>query len=244
MLAVMSGAGGRLLRSCPLLLAASTLVAPAAALGADSVPAGVQQLLVLDHRVVARASPGAGAQAVTAVAARTPLTSSPTVLPVVASALGPGGGRWLEVRLPTRPNGSTGWVPASSGTTGDTHWRIVVHRAARRAVVYEDAIPRARFPVIVGKRKTPTPLGTFFVVEKVHLGAAKQGAPWALATSAYSDVLQEFDGGPGQVALHGTTGLAGGLGTFASHGCIRFAPSAITWIAAHVDAGTPIVVSR
>jgi lipoprotein-anchoring transpeptidase ErfK/SrfK len=244
MLAVMSGAGGRLLRSCPLLLAASTLVAPAAALGADSVPAGVQQLLVLDHRVVARASPGAGAQVVTAVAARTPLTSSPTVLPVVASALGPGGGRWLEVRLPTRPNGSTGWVPASSGTTGDTHWRIVVHRAARRAVVYEDAIPRARFPVIVGKRKTPTPLGTFFVVEKLRLAPGVTEGPWALPTSAYSFVLQTYAGGRGQVGLHGIVGMQAPLGTASSHGCVRFGVAAISWIAAHVDAGTPVVVTR
>ena len=85
---------------------------------------------------------------------------------------------------------------------------------------------------------------TFFVVEKLRVGGAKAGAPWALATSAYSTVLQRYEGGQGQVALHGTTGMVGALGTFSSHGCVRFAPSAITWIAAHVDAGAPIVISR
>jgi lipoprotein-anchoring transpeptidase ErfK/SrfK len=32
------------------------------------------------------------------------------------------------------------------------------------------------------------------------------------------------------------------LGTFASHGCIRFAPAAISWIAGHVDEGTPVII--
>jgi len=205
---------------------------------------GVQSLVILDRPVVARAAPAPHAPVVGAVSVRTPLTGAQTVLPVVAKASGPDGGSWLKVRLPMRPNGSTGWVPAYVGAPDTTTWRIVVRRDERRAVVFDNGRVRARFAVVVGKPATPTPLGMFFVVEKVHLGATEQGAPWALATSAYSDVLQEFDGGPGQVALHGTTGLTGRLGTFASHGCIRFAPSAITWIAEHVDGGTPIVVSR
>ena len=65
-----------------------------------------------------------------------------------------------------------------------------------------------------------------------------------MATSAHSDVLQEFGGGDGQIALHGTVGLSGGLGTFSSHGCVRFAPAAINWIARHVGPGTPVVVTH
>jgi lipoprotein-anchoring transpeptidase ErfK/SrfK len=218
---------------------------PAAAEWArPAVTRATQPLLILDRRVLARAAPTPQAPVVGAVAARTPLTGAQTVLPVVAKATGSAGGSWLRVRLPMRPNGATGWVPAYTGASDATSWRIVIHRGWRRAFVFDDGRPRARFAVVVGKSTTPTPLGTFFVVEKLHLGARAPGAPWALATSAYSNVLQEFAGGPGQVALHGTSGLAGALGTFASHGCIRFAPSAITWIADHVDAGTPIVVSR
>ena len=98
--------------------------------------------------------------------------------------------------------------------------------------------------MIVGKPSTPTPLGRFFVTEKLHIAPGVPEGPWALATSAYSDVLQEFAGGPGQIALHGTVGLDAPLGTFSSHGCIRFANAAITWLAHHIDAGTPIVVER
>ncbi len=166
------------------------------------------------------------------------------VLPVIQRAKGPVGGNWLRVRLPTRPNETTGWVPASSGSLGLTPWRIVVHRRARRAVVLEGAKRRAVFEVVVGKPSTPTPLGTFFVVEMLHLARGVTEGPWAIATSGYSNVLRSFDGGPGQVALHGTVGLSDPLGTFSSHGCVRFAPAAISWIATHVDQGTPVVITR
>jgi lipoprotein-anchoring transpeptidase ErfK/SrfK len=73
---------------------------------------------------------------------------------------------------------------------------------------------------VVGKPSTPTPLGRFFVEETVKLNRQDAGAPYALALSARSNVLQEFDGGDGQTALHGTNNIDGILGTATSHGCI------------------------
>jgi hypothetical protein len=63
-----------------------------------------------------------------------------------------------------------------------------------------------------------------------------------LATSARSGVFQEFDGGPGQIALHGTGNLSGALGTASSHGCVRLAPQAIAWLASRVGAGVPVSI--
>jgi lipoprotein-anchoring transpeptidase ErfK/SrfK len=166
------------------------------------------------------------------------------VLPIVGGASGPLGGRWLRVRLPTRPNGATGWVPASAGRQAETPWRIVVHRSTRRAVVSQGGRVRARLSVVVGKPSTPTPLGSYFVVEKLYLGPHVTEGPWALATSAHSDVLHDFAGGDGQVGLHGTVGMGAPLGTFASHGCVRFGPWAISWLAARVGPGTPVIITR
>ncbi len=47
--------------------------------------------------------------------------------------------------------------------------------------------------------KPPTPTGRFFVVERVRQARRSALGPWVLATSAYSNVLQEFEGGPGQI---------------------------------------------
>jgi lipoprotein-anchoring transpeptidase ErfK/SrfK len=239
------------IRPLPLVVVLTmigTALASTAAANAGSpdgtAPRGDQLLLVLHRPAVARAQPTAASPLVRVVAARTALTGSSTVLPIVQTATGPAGSRWLRVRLPMRPNGSTGWVRASIGSLAATGWEIVIHRAQRRAVVLEDARARASFPVVVGKPSTPTPLGTYFVVEKLHVAPGVAEGPWVLATSAYSDVLEEYAGGDGQVALHGTVGFTDPLGTFASHGCIRFAPAAIDWIAQHVERGSIVVVER
>ena len=78
----------------------------------------------------------------------------------------------------------------------------------------------------------------------MSLSPSAAGGPFALATSARSNVLQEFEGGPGQIAMHGTDGLSGVLGTAGSHGCIRLSTNAITWLAQRVGAGVPLTVSR
>jgi L,D-transpeptidase catalytic domain len=172
-----------------------------------------------------------------------PLTGAPTVVPVlrVVSANGRG---WLRVRLPQRPNGAAGWIAADGTLAGETPWAIVVSRARRRAAIYRGGRRVRTLRVVVGKRSTPTPLGRFFVAERVRQARGSALGPWVLATSAYSDVLRQFGGGPGQIGLHGRTGLHGALGTAASHGCVRFSDRAIAWLARRARAGTPITIRR
>jgi lipoprotein-anchoring transpeptidase ErfK/SrfK len=97
---------------------------------------------------------------------------------------------------------------------------------------------------VVGKPSTPTPTGQFFVEETVQMRAGEAGGPYALALSARSNVLQEFEGGPGQVALHGRNNLGGTLGTAASHGCVRVDTASIDWLAARIGPGTPVTIYR
>jgi L,D-transpeptidase catalytic domain len=189
----------------------------------------------------AHGRPSLHAVTVGRVSATRPLTGNQTVLPVIATARA-AGRQWLRVRLPQRPDGSTGWITDAGVRLGRTPWHIVVVRSQRRAVVYDRGQAVRAFALIVGKPSTPTPAGQFFVAEKLYEGYGVVTGPWALATSAYSNVYQEFDGGPGQVALHGLVGLSGALGTAASHGCVRFADADITWLAHRLGAGTPISI--
>ena len=98
------------------------------------------------------------------------------------------------------------------------------------------------FPAVVGKPSTPTPTGDFFVEESLQMQAGEPGGPYALALSARSNVLQEFEGGPGQIAIHGRENLGGTLGTAASHGCIRLATASIDWLVSRVIPGTPVMI--
>jgi lipoprotein-anchoring transpeptidase ErfK/SrfK len=90
---------------------------------------------------------------------------------------------------------------------------------------------------------TPTPLGKFFVEESSKLPAGAVGAPFALALSARSTVLQEFAGGPGQIALHVLTNVGGTLGTAASHGCVRLDDGAMSWLVRRAGPGTPVTIT-
>lgn len=74
--------------------------------------------------------------------------------------------------------------------------------------------------------------------------AGSAGGPYALATSARSNVLQEFDGGPGQIGIHGLQNLGGRPGTAVSHGCVRLTDRAITWLAARIGPGVPVTITR
>lgn len=224
-------------------LVVAAVLATAAPAAAADVPAR-QPLVILTDDHVARTRPGVHAPRLETVAARRPLTRRRTTLPVLAYGKGPGGRRWVRVRLPGRPNGRTGWIPAAGTRSAATAWHLVVELRARRVTAYFDGRRQRRFRAVVGKPSTPTPRGTFFVEESVALAAADAGGPFALALSARSAVLQEFNGGPGQIALHGTNRLPDPPGTAASHGCVRLSPRAITWLARRIGPGVPLTVTR
>jgi lipoprotein-anchoring transpeptidase ErfK/SrfK len=220
---------------------AAVLAAPARAAGAR-VPAS-QPLIVLLHDHIARTRPNVRAHRIETVPARRPLTGVRTVLPVIGHATSKDGRSWARVRLPGRPSGHTGWLPTSHTKRAATPWRLALKLSTRRVTVYEHGHVARRFPVIVGTPSTPTPRGRFFIEEPLALAPGGHGGPFALATSARSAVLQEFEGGPGQIALHGTNGLSGALGTAASHGCIRLSTDAITWLSRRIGSGVPLTVT-
>jgi lipoprotein-anchoring transpeptidase ErfK/SrfK len=225
--------------------AAAVLLVPAGARAAPRVAPDQPVAAMLSTHTV-RSSPKASGRVVASVAARRPITGERTVLPVLGQAVDGSGRFWLHVRLPgrtrkTRPP-PTGWISATSTQLSSTPWHIVVDVRARRVVVYEGGVEQRRLRAIVGKPSTPTPRGEYFVEENVRLSAKVPGAPFALALSARSNVLQEFEGGPGQIALHGLENLGGQLGSAASHGCVRLGTGDVTWLAATIEPGVPVSI--
>jgi hypothetical protein len=148
---------------------------------------------------------------------------------------------WILVPIPGRPNGVTGWVPASAlGEMHVTHEYLRVNREAFRATLYRDGRPIWSAPVGVGRPSLPTPAGHFYVTEKlVAIGGPVYG-PYALGTSAYAPTLSEWPGG-GVVGIHGTDEpqLIPGR---PSHGCIRMRNADITRLWQMIQVGTPIEI--
>jgi lipoprotein-anchoring transpeptidase ErfK/SrfK len=224
-----------------LALFTTTLAGPASAHVAREAHAvkATQKLAALLGTHVAFSKPTAASARVGVVEAERPITNEQTVLPVLGTD-----GTWLRVRLPGRPNSHTGWITAQGTVAQTTSWHLVVKTSTRRVLVYHSGRLIRVFTAIVGKPSTPTPHGEFFVEESIQLAPTDPGAPFALALSARSNVFQEFDGGPGQVALHGLDNIGGDLGTAESHGCVRLADSSMRWLVYRVGPGVPVTIIR
>src|SRR5690606_22269819 len=98
-------------------------------------------------------------------------------------------------------------------------------------------------PVAIGTAETPTPVGVFYVTDPIGPFANATGVygAYAIGISAFSDVLDEFYGGPPQVAMHGTN-KPELIGQSVSNGCIRMANDDVLALADLVDLGTPVIV--
>lgn len=154
---------------------------------------------------------------------------------------------WLKVRLPTRPNGSSGWIPRDRVLLGHSPRYLVIDRSRRVLTIYGRKGKRvARFRVVVGAPSTPTPIGLFALYDRV-LQSDRRGfiGPWAVPLTAHSNQLKRYDGGPGLVALHGRAGASflDPLGSARSHGCVRMNNSRIRQVI-KVAKGTAVRIKK
>ncbi len=150
--------------------------------------------------------------------------------------------KWVRVYLPTRPNGSVGWVRRRAVHTYTNGYRLVVRLRSHKLHLWRGGRLLATYPVAVGTRSTPTPRGLFYVVEllKPHRPDGTYG-PYSFGLSAHSTVLKRFAGGDGRVGLHGTN-QPDLIGTDVSHGCIRVRNAAIRHLAGILPLGTPVYI--
>jgi lipoprotein-anchoring transpeptidase ErfK/SrfK len=236
-------AHARLTALTGVVLVTAAVAAPPAAARKPPVVRPTQELAVLftSHKVVSELH--ARPSWVSRVQAWRPITDGQTVLPVVRHTTTGDGARWLRVMVPGRPNSRTGWIAQRGTALTTTSWHLVVKTSKRRVLVYRRGRLVRSLAAIVGKPSTPTPHGQFFVEESVRMLPGSAGGPFALASSARSNVLQEFEGGPGQIALHGLENLGGTPGTAVSHGCVRLTNPSIRWLAARITPGVPVTMT-
>lgn len=167
---------------------------------------------------------------------------STTVLLVTAVGDGDADG-WLQVALPVRPNGTTGWIRADDVELREVDLRVTVDLDDRELTVLDGGEVVLITNVAIGDADHPTPTGTFFVTDKLDTEDPDGPyGPYALGLSARSDVLTEFAGGDGQVGIHGTNASAS-IGQAASHGCLRVPNEVVEQLARLLPLGTPVVIS-
>ncbi len=149
-------------------------------------------------------------------------------------------GDWLRVYLPSRPNGSTGWVRAADVALAGLAYRLDVQTGAHQLRLYDFGKLMRVYPIAVGKADTPTPGGTFYLKELIRPtnGGGIYG-PYAFGLSGFSNALSSFGGGEAVIGLHGTNDESS-IGRDVSHGCIRLHNADITALSKLLPLGTPV----
>lgn len=149
-------------------------------------------------------------------------------------------GDWLKVQAPVRPNETTGWIKASTVDLRSVPNHIVVEVSKRRLSAFSGSTLLMETPVGVGKPRTPTPVGSFYVDISLKNPGGAYGRHM-LSVAGFSNVLTSFGNGIGQVAIHGTNN-SGSVGQFSSNGCMRLYNDAVLQLATLAPTGTPVFV--
>ena len=154
------------------------------------------------------------------------------------------GSDWLEVLLPVRPNGSTGWIKASDVELTETRFRVLVSLGGHRITVWNGSDVVDDEPVGVGTAAAPTPPGEYYITEALAVPSFQRAAygPFAFGLSGHSNVYTVFGGGDGTIGIHGTA-ESDSIGKDASHGCIRVSNDGITRLIHLVPLGSPVEIT-
>ena len=148
---------------------------------------------------------------------------------------------WYHVELPVRPNGATGWVRASGLYAYRVPYRLRIERRLHRLSIYLSGKLIEQLAIAVGTAQTPTPLGEYYVFERLSVAIASGPyGPGALGLSAFSPVLTGWTRG-GPIAIHGTRDPTS-IGHDASNGCVRVANRPMKRLLRQIPAGTPVQI--
>ena len=208
---------------------------------ASTEPAGPPPALIatISSRTSYESAPGGPAAGT--LPSTTPF-GTPMVLAVVGRQ-GEGSDGWLHVELPIRPNGSTGWIPASAATLTETSYQVSVSLASRTLTVTNAGHVVLTTPVAVGKPKTPTPPDHTYLWELIQ-PENQNGAygPYIFGLAEFSDAYSVFNGGDAQIGIHGQD-EPWSIGQAASNGCVRLPNDVISRLAGMLPLGTPVTIA-
>jgi len=149
---------------------------------------------------------------------------------------------WVQVELPQRPNGQSGWIPPGEVRLTQTPYRIEVSLSAHHITVFDKTAILYQGPIATGATATPTPTGSYYL--RVLLKSTNPSSvygPFAFGLSAHSDALTTFSGSDAEIGLHGNNNVSA-LGRGVSHGCIRMDNTAITTLSKILPLGTPVEI--
>jgi hypothetical protein len=148
-------------------------------------------------------------------------------------------GDWIAVRSPALGNRRVGWVRAKPLRLVRRPLLLDVDLSRRQLVVRDAHGIRRRISVAVGAPDTPTPVGRFYVTDKLH--GADFGSYYGcciLALSGRQPNLPQGWSGGDRLAIHGSPTPTWGHAV--SNGCLHAAEADLRYLMKTVPLGTPV----
>jgi lipoprotein-anchoring transpeptidase ErfK/SrfK len=149
--------------------------------------------------------------------------------------------RWGLVELPYSWPRREGWIRLRELARDATRVRVEVDLSARMVTVRKLGEVLFRTPGAIGAPSSPTPVGEYFVTDRVPFSAGSALGSFAFGISGIQPRLPAGWSGGNQLAIHGTNDPSS-IGRSVSAGCVRVSESALDRLIPLLRYGTPVVV--
>jgi lipoprotein-anchoring transpeptidase ErfK/SrfK len=150
-------------------------------------------------------------------------------------------GRWGLVELPYTWPRREGWIRLTGLTRDATRVRVEVDLSAHVVTVRKFGKVLFRAPGATGAPSSPTPVGEYFVTDRVPFSAGSALGSFAFGISGIQPRLPAGWSGGNQLAIHGTNNPSS-IGQSVSAGCVRVSESTLDRLIPLLVYGTPVIV--
>jgi lipoprotein-anchoring transpeptidase ErfK/SrfK len=204
---------------------------------AERVGRSVNVLVHVPRTLPAYARPRAGASQVGVVPAGSKYYGIPIVAWVETVS---GDGRWGLVELPYTWPRREGWIRLRGLERDETRVQVHVDLSQHSVTVRKFGRVLFRAPGATGASSTPTPVGEYFVTDRVPFSGGSYGT-FAFGISGIQPRLPAGWTGGNQLAIHGTNNPSS-IGRSASAGCVRVSETTLDRLIPLLRYGTPVIV--
>ena len=205
---------------------------------AERVARWTNVLVHVPHSLPAFARPRAGAARVGVVPAGSKYYGIPIVAWVETVSAD---GRWGLVDLPYTWPRREGWIRIKGLPRDTTRVRVEVDLSQHMVIVRKFGKVLFRAPGATGASYSPTPVGEYFVTDRVAFGSGSPLGSFAFGISGIQPRLPAGWSGGNQLAIHGTNNPSS-IGRSVSAGCVRVSESTLSRLMPLLVYGTPVIV--
>ncbi|HJQ71939.1 MAG TPA: L,D-transpeptidase [Actinomycetota bacterium] len=150
-------------------------------------------------------------------------------------------GRWGRVELPYTWPRREGWIRLRGLERDATRVRVEVDLSLHQVTVRKFGKVLFRASGATGAPSSPTPVGEYFVTDRVPFAAGSALGSFAFGISGIQPRLPAGWSGGNQLAIHGTNNPSS-IGQSVSAGCVRVSETTLDRLLPLLEYGTPVII--